>query len=340
METIEKIQHKGYTINVYPDQDPQSPNEWGDDNLFLTGYDSRNFWVEREGFTEGHIRAMLAGGKYEDGSTHYDAVQDRKKYRMFALHPYTHSGTSLKLGGYHAKKMSVDDAYSCRIDGMVFVARSEWPNERKALDAAAGLVNDWNDYLGGNVYGYTITDPDDVTQGGCWGFSGYPYTDMIAEAKSEAEGMKKERDAKRAAALEKFKDHGKLYDNGGQTVDRYTVVFDREVYGMSNNPKSPRGFNQSAGSIEKMQLDNNPAVGKVIPLSKAPAEVREAIIERVLEAGDCIDYIHDPEVCSSSLGEDGRPMTPGETAHKWSDTPEEEDGKEVIKCDECGAIKD
>jgi hypothetical protein len=333
MEKIETIEHEGYRINVYSDPDPQSPDEWKDENLFLTGYDSRNFWVEREGFTEAHIRAMLAGGKYEDGSENSDAKSDRKAYRIFMLHPYTHSGTTLRLGGYQAKKWTLDEAYGNRIDGVVLVARSEWNNERKALDAAAGLVNEWNDYLSGSVYGYMIETPDGGgEEGGCWGFSGYPYTHMLEDAKAEVEAMKKDRDAKRQEAAEKFIEYGTVYDNAGQTVDRYTIVFDKEVYGMSANPKSPQGFNQSAGSLEKMQLENNPAVGERVMFSSLPEEVQGAIIERVLEAGDSQDYIWDPEVCSSSLREDGRPMTPGETAHIWDE--------ETGTCNECGATKD
>lgn len=41
------------------------------------------------------------------------------------------------------------------------------------------------------------------------------------------------------------------------------------------------------------------------------------------------DYEMDPDVCPSSLNEDGVPATEGETAHKW-------EGSET-ECRECGA---
>lgn len=44
------------------------------------------------------------------------------------------------------------------------------------------------------------------------------------------------------------------------------------------------------------------------------------------------EYLLDPEVCPSSLGEDNKPMTEGETAHKWDE--------ETGECNECGAIKE
>lgn len=44
------------------------------------------------------------------------------------------------------------------------------------------------------------------------------------------------------------------------------------------------------------------------------------------------EYLLDPNVCPSSLGEDDLPMTEGETAHKWDD--------ETGECNECGAKND
>lgn len=36
----------------------------------------------------------------------------------------------------------------------------------------------------------------------------------------------------------------KIYDNGGETFDRYTVVAGNNVFGLSEDPLSPQGFNQ------------------------------------------------------------------------------------------------
>lgn len=52
------------------------------------------------------------------------------------------------------------------------------------------------------------------------------------------------------------------------------------------------------------------------------------------------EYIWSPDVCTSSLDEWGWPITYGETEHKWNDEIEERTGKDIIKCSECGAIKE
>ena len=43
-----------------------------------------------------------------------------------------------------------------------------------------------------------------------------------------------------------------VYDNGGETIDRFTVVCpDGSVFGMSDDPISPQGFNQYSGDIDE-----------------------------------------------------------------------------------------
>ncbi len=42
----------------------------------------------------------------------------------------------------------------------------------------------------------------------------------------------------------------KIYDNGGKTIDRYTMIMpDGEAWGFNENPYHPQGFGQYAGSL-------------------------------------------------------------------------------------------
>ena len=43
-----------------------------------------------------------------------------------------------------------------------------------------------------------------------------------------------------------------VYDND-ESFDRYTVIIDDYVFGMSTNPLSPMGFNQYVGDTSKLQ---------------------------------------------------------------------------------------
>ena len=68
-----------------------------------------------------------------------------------------------------------------------------------------------------------------------------------------------------------------VYDNGGESIDRYTVIIDKDAYGMSDNPDSPQGFNQYIGMVGvDVKLGNH--LGK--KLSTVPSGLKKAIQAR------------------------------------------------------------
>lgn len=69
-----------------------------------------------------------------------------------------------------------------------------------------------------------------------------------------------------------------IYDNEGTTFDRYTVIIDGDVFGMSDNPLSPQGFNQYSGKLHELPLARNN--GERITLESLPEEVQTAIQRR------------------------------------------------------------
>lgn len=74
-----------------------------------------------------------------------------------------------------------------------------------------------------------------------------------------------------------------VYDNGGKTIDRYTVVIDRQVYCMSDNATSPQGVNQyncDVSEIDLAQLENDE---ERISVENLPSEVQLAIKDRLEE---------------------------------------------------------
>lgn len=82
----------------------------------------------------------------------------------------------------------------------------------------------------------------------------------------------------------------RVFDNGARTADRYTVVIDGAVYGMSDNPSSPAGFNQFSGSVGELSavLDvlagkHNKEIGDERELLSLPLEVRLAIGKRMAD---------------------------------------------------------
>lgn len=74
----------------------------------------------------------------------------------------------------------------------------------------------------------------------------------------------------------------RCYDNGGETADRYTVVYTRTAdyfyVGMSENPYHPQGFGQHGegkdGPIDRPKYAH---LGKRISFHDLPAECRKLV---------------------------------------------------------------
>jgi len=74
-----------------------------------------------------------------------------------------------------------------------------------------------------------------------------------------------------------------VFDNGGTSFDRYTVIINGSVYGMSDNPGDPQGFNQYCCEVSELCLKGNEAIGKPVMLSDVPPEVFKAIYYRCMD---------------------------------------------------------
>ncbi len=69
-----------------------------------------------------------------------------------------------------------------------------------------------------------------------------------------------------------------VWDNGGETNDRYTVLIDNSIYGMNTMPFHPTyGFSQYCGEKEP---DNDLShCGRIV--CELPKDVLQAIVQRI-----------------------------------------------------------
>ena len=161
MTEIEKIVYRGYTIRIHQDEDAQSPQEYGEDELFLVA-DHRDFHV-----------------KPPEGST-FESVSDdyKKTHHCFGLEAYIHSGVRLALsqeGNFPDRRWDVSQL------GAIFASKTEWKTRKQAREAVQRFIESWNDYLSGNVYGFTIDELDESV----WGYYGdYEESGMLMEARA------------------------------------------------------------------------------------------------------------------------------------------------------------
>lgn len=69
-----------------------------------------------------------------------------------------------------------------------------------------------------------------------------------------------------------------VYDNGGETLDRYTVITPRGVFGMSRDALSPQGFNMYLGERHEFRTG---ALGDIVTFESLDDDVQEAIRRRM-----------------------------------------------------------
>lgn len=159
---LETIEYRGYEIEIHTDDYADSPDVWDDEERFLV-FDHRNFYVERKGFNP------------------TDIFKDRERvkgYHVFRCYAYIHSGVVLSVGNNDSWP---DQRWDVSFKGFWLIKREKgtW-KEEDARKAAELLCDEWNQYLSGDVYGYTSE------AGSCWGFYGDDgMTQMIEEAKGE-----------------------------------------------------------------------------------------------------------------------------------------------------------
>lgn len=163
---------EGFTTKYLSrDTNPQSPDEDWDDTLFLVNY-HRDCQIEHGNvITKDEVRSYYQNNE----------ISQTKKFHMFKLNAYIHSGVVLGL----APTSFPDERWDVSHVGLVCVAREEWPLETQARKAAQSLVEMRNAYLSGDVYGCVAETYDNnknqLNQNSCWGHVGFEY------AKSELE---------------------------------------------------------------------------------------------------------------------------------------------------------
>ena len=152
----------GNILEVIQDSDPQSPDSWGNTDMFLV-YDHRQFSVERKGFPPKYIYDYLD----EKTGTILDHDLDLSKldnFHIFNVAAHIHSGVHLQLNN---SSFPFQRGWDTSTTGFVIVKKEDivegkkptFITEAEALKYAEGLIETWNQYLSGDVYGFRILKP-------------------------------------------------------------------------------------------------------------------------------------------------------------------------------------
>jgi hypothetical protein len=150
-------EYKGFTIKLVPDPDPEGPEDWTDDEMYILHY-HRQFTRFPEKL--GGSPAPRTGPAYLEwlGEYHYEIPEAEREWYVFPLESYIHGGVVLAFeseGNFPDRRWDVSRCGS-------IVMRRKWyeatGTKQTPREVAETFLKQWNQLLEGDVWGYEITD--------------------------------------------------------------------------------------------------------------------------------------------------------------------------------------
>lgn len=191
---LDSKQVGNYTVNIVPDECPESPREWC--NLGTIYSNLRN--INPDGHTMDEILK-------DDAEYIQDLRADFKRDNVyFAIHMMNHSALSFSLASLDAKRNNYSGYYmgfDCCTMGVIAVSKDKIREEYgcKRITAAvmekvkrvlAGELDDYEKYANGYVVGFEVVDEDGDVVDSCYGY--YDDEQAMDEGVSIAESMSEE----------------------------------------------------------------------------------------------------------------------------------------------------
>lgn len=235
---VECIQVQGLVAKIYQDSDPQNPEDMTDSPVWL-GHYHRQFWRDPKelpfrdgpGFVDwfkGYNGEEREGDDLSGpGAPLFLARRKQElqeQWAVFVVRAYIHGGVSLALEGSIDHLRMPDQQFDVSRCGVVLIDKKKWhgglpagaevpeDDDRYWREIAEAHVKEWNQYLGGEVYGYRVVEGenDDNEVDSCWGYYGI---EAVREAAREAA----------EACFEKIKREGEEFDAFCDSLDQETL---------------------------------------------------------------------------------------------------------------------
>lgn len=140
---------------------------------------------------------------YSLGDNPKETVEEFQEYKesepdsvFFTLYGYDHGGISMSLTREYPFNCPWDSGTLGEIEVPRKNILDNWPGlseqefKLKAWEVALQEVEQMNQYLSGDVWGFKISSPEDEHEDSCWGFYGHKYA--MEEAEEAAENIYQE----------------------------------------------------------------------------------------------------------------------------------------------------
>ena len=194
-DNIETYEHKGYSINIRHDPDPQNPRTDCDNLTVMACFHKRYFLGDK-----GH---NISEADYSSWEEMQEGIAKKHDVAVIAqLFLYDHSGLRIKVGSFNGLLSQGHAEFDSGPIGFIWITKDaaykEYGYKKLTKARIAKLqayiekdVEIYDDYLSGAAYGFVIEDADgvEIDDGSCWGFLGYASVKEDGDAVSEAKSI-------------------------------------------------------------------------------------------------------------------------------------------------------
>ena len=181
------IEYKEYEIKIYMDEYPLNPRKEFDNIGKLVCFHNRYDLGDKTDLKASSFQGWQHLEKY--------LIDIEKAAVILPIYLMDHSGITIRTNT-HDFRMADSVGWDWGQIGFIYLDRAtilkEWGNKiltqkvrQKAIDYLLAEIEQYDDYLTGNVYGYNITklDDDEILEG-CGGFYGdYNKSGLLDDAK-------------------------------------------------------------------------------------------------------------------------------------------------------------
>jgi len=187
-DTIETFGVNGLTVEITPDLDPESPREW-DNNGIMVCFHRRYDLGDKTDLQSSDFESWQEVAEY--------LGREEKAICIMPLYLYDHSGLRIKAGSFNGLLPQGHAEFDSGQVGFIYTSLEQLnkgghsfteitPEQMEQIQGwLTGEVETYDNYLSGNVFGFSIQDKNGEIIDSCYGFYGLEH--CIEEAKWQAE---------------------------------------------------------------------------------------------------------------------------------------------------------
>ena len=167
MENVKSFEHKGFKIDIWHDNEPFDPREWDNIGTMVCFHNRYSLGDKHEFRDPEHFEEFL--------------IEEKDNIFYLPLYMYEHGGITMKTSPFNC-------GWDSGQVGYIYITKKRAEEEclKDPFKTLEHEVKEYDHYLVGNCYGYTIVDEKNNILDSVGGFIGYEDF-AIEEAKTNAD---------------------------------------------------------------------------------------------------------------------------------------------------------